>query len=310
MVLLTMTAAMVAAIKKYEQLPEDSNSRQSPENTLELLTVEPSLSSPKIGKPISHGQVIGISKRLRVHSSSSDIHTSNDLQLYSLGKLLQGSQVYTSPPEPKKEPVSSPPSHSTLLLMFSSQTSEYKALMAHLRAEEEARQYERMLSPAPPVESFSQRFPSSSYANLFPSSHERLSNTADNTADDEEITYADVNRQMALIANVLISIICCSVAIWMAASRWSTPKRLGLSMGGSGLVGIAEVAVYAGYLSRLQSAKEKERTRPEVKTVLKTWEVGGGGEEGKDMKPVILPETEKVEHGSHKRMRNRQPHKS
>lgn len=139
--------------------------------------------------------------------------------------------------------------------------------MARLRREEEDRAYERMTNPPLPTETFSQRFPKSSHANLFPQTHEDI-------GEDDEITYADINRQMALIINILVSIVACSVAIWLAARHWSTPSRLGLSMGGSGAVAVAEAVVYAGYLRRLKEAREKGKKEVEVKEIIKTWVIG------------------------------------
>jgi hypothetical protein len=62
-------------------------------------TTEPSLSDPKVGNPISHGQVIDISKQMR----------SEALQPSRLEELLRGSRVYIPPPKPKPEPVSGIP---------------------------------------------------------------------------------------------------------------------------------------------------------------------------------------------------------
>ena len=140
--------------------------------------------------------------------------------------------------------------------------------MARLRREEEDRIYERMTSPPFPTETFTQRFPNSAHNNLF--------NTSQTDAvEDDEISYADINRQMALIINILISIVACSVALWLAARHWSTPSRLGLSMGGSGMIGIAEVVIYAGYLRRLKEAREKGKKEVELKEIVKTWVIGG-----------------------------------
>ena len=150
--------------------------------------------------------------------------------------------------------------------------------MAHLRREEEAREYERMINPPPPLETFQQRFPNSNGAKLFSAS------TAD-IGEDDETTYADINRQMALIINVLVSIVACSVAIWLAARHWSTPSRLGLSMGGSGMVGVAEVVVYAGYIRRLKEARKKGKNKIEIKEIIKTWVIGGE-EQDKPMSTV------------------------
>ena len=142
--------------------------------------------------------------------------------------------------------------------------------MARLRREEEARAYEQMINPPIKAETFAQRFPASQNAKLFPARTQ-----LETDENDDEITYSDINRQMALIINIIVSILACSVAIWMASSHWSTPKRLGLSMGGSGLIGIGEVVVYAGYLRRLKEAQEKGKKHVEVKEILKTWVIGG-----------------------------------
>lgn len=144
--------------------------------------------------------------------------------------------------------------------------------MARLRREEEARAYEKMINPQPAAESFAQRFPTSPHAKLFPASSRSIAE------DEDEITYADINRQMALIINIMVSIVACSVAIWLAASHWCTSKRLGLSMGGSGVVAVAEVVVYAGYLRRLKEAKEKGKKEVETKEIIKSWVIGGVGE--------------------------------
>jgi hypothetical protein len=129
--------------------------------------------------------------------------------------------------------------------------------------QEEQRQYERMINPAPRAETFGQRFPGSMPA---------PGPFAQNTVDDiDEVSFADVNRQMILIINVLVSIVCCSVAIWMAARRWSVPQRLGLSFAGSTIVAVAEVAIYLGYIHRIKDAKAVEAKRIETKEILDTW---------------------------------------
>lgn len=157
--------------------------------------------------------------------------------------------------------------------------------MARLRREEEARSYERMINPPPPAETFAQRFPMSSAAHAFASSQQPI-NSSDPESDD--VTYADIDRQMALIFNVLISIVACAAAIWMAAKWWSTPARLALSFSGSLLVGVAEVVVYSGYIRRVGDAKGKEKSIKEVKEIVNTWVVGGG--EGDEPVPIVLKE--------------------
>jgi hypothetical protein len=57
--------------------------------------VEPSLSDPKLGNPISHGQIIDLSKALKCLEAKPN----------ALDTLLRGSKVYVPPPKPKPEPV-------------------------------------------------------------------------------------------------------------------------------------------------------------------------------------------------------------
>jgi TMEM199 family protein len=136
--------------------------------------------------------------------------------------------------------------------------------MERLRRDEEARAYDRMLNPPPKPETFAQRFAASPHSRVNPIA-------LDFKDEEEEMTYADINRQLTLIINILVSIIACSVAIWIGARHWSTPKRLGLSMTGSGVVAIAEVVIYNGYITRLKEAKQKERKKVEVKKISDTW---------------------------------------
>ncbi|RDW68065.1 hypothetical protein BP6252_09461 [Coleophoma cylindrospora] len=223
-----------------EQRDATENTIQSEQDKLDELT-----RNPEVGNPISHGQILEISRNLKLQG----------VTLFSLDVLLRGSKVYIAPPKPKAEP-----------------TPEYKALMARLRREEEIRAYERMINPPPPMETFNQRFPTSSAAYAFSSNHE----TKEDTEDD--LTYADVDRQITLILNVLVSVVACAGGIWVIARWWSTPARLAVSMLGSLLVGVAEVVVYMGYIRRIGDAKGKAKKLNEVKEVINTWVVGAGEE--------------------------------
>ena len=93
--------------------------------------------------------------------------------------------------------------------------------------------------------------------------------------DPDPISFSDVNRQLTLIANVLVSVIACSIAIWVTAWHWAAPARLALSLLGSAAVAAAEVAIYMGYLRRVGEAKQREGATREAKEVLETWVVGG-----------------------------------
>ncbi|KAI4750496.1 hypothetical protein E4T52_11887 [Aureobasidium sp. EXF-3400] len=152
---------------------------------------------------------------------------------FRLDTLLKGANIYVPPPKPKPQP-----------------TAEYTALMARLRREEENIAYQRLINPT---------------SSIPEPARIRVED------EEDEVTYTDVNRQLALIINVLVSIIACSVAIWIAARHWSVPQRMALSMFGSGTVAFAEVAIYMGYLRRIKDAKQVEGKRTETKEVVETW---------------------------------------
>ena len=140
--------------------------------------------------------------------------------------------------------------------------------MQRLRQQEEQREYERMINPLPEKESFGQRYPNAAGASFNPNAYHGQTGN-DGVADD--VTYQDVDRQVALIINVLVSIIACAVALWIVARHWSVPQRMALSMGGSLTVAAAEVAIYLGYIRRIEEAKGKEVKKIEKKEVSETW---------------------------------------
>lgn len=263
MVLLSMTPAIVAAVKIYLDGGERTPSAD-----------EPPLGEPAVGKPISHGQIIDIAAYLKKNKGATE-QRSQDGEGMSirLADLLRGSSVYIPPSQPKPEP-----------------TPEYKALMARLRKEEEARSYERMLKPPGPVESFSQRFANSPQGFLF--------GTDTTSADDDEMTYQDVDRQLTLIINILVTVVACSIAVWTAARRWDTPQRLALSMSSSIVLAIAEVVVYWGYINRLQDARTKEKKRVEKKEITETWVIEPRKGESQSVKDVIVATPAESTYGS------------
>jgi len=102
-------------------------------------------------------------------------------------------------------------------------------------------------------------------------SNVHTSTLGDNHLEEDEVTFSDVNRQLTLIINVLISILSCSVVLWLVAWHWSTVNRLLLSMTGSVVVAVAEVGIYMGYIRRVGDAKKKEKGKMEEKVVVDTW---------------------------------------
>lgn len=92
MVLLTMTPAIVAAVEIYTQHGDYTQSYG-----------EPSLDSPATGDPISHGQLVDISKYLRSNPEKAEREGSRIST--HLSELLRGSTIYIPPPSPKPEKV-------------------------------------------------------------------------------------------------------------------------------------------------------------------------------------------------------------
>ncbi len=67
---------------------------------------EPSLDQPVEGNPISHGQLIEISKKLKqIREEAEDREAHDDNVICHLDGLLRGSRIYVEPPKPKVEPV-------------------------------------------------------------------------------------------------------------------------------------------------------------------------------------------------------------
>ncbi|KAF5233729.1 hypothetical protein FAUST_7980 [Fusarium austroamericanum] len=240
-----MTSSIVEALATV-QPPEtpDSEDHDSENETQESPqpTNEPSLDDPQIGKPISHGQIVDLWKRSKVQDDAN----------YTLEQLLRGASVYIPPPPPKPEP-----------------SPEYKALMARLRRQEEARSYERMMNPAPKHETFKDRYPFSAAAFA-----EANRPTSASDIGEEDIAMEEVHKQVTLIINFLVSIAGVAGTLWVTARWWSLPARLFLTMGGSILVAIAEVVVYNAYLWKMDEGRKKLGKVKEVREVVESWTVG------------------------------------
>ncbi|KAH8668748.1 endoplasmic reticulum-based factor for assembly of V-ATPase-domain-containing protein [Xylariales sp. PMI_506] len=270
MVLLTMTASIVEALTILQNDNESAAASASQTANTESSdsSKQPSLEDPAVGNPILHGQVIDLWKAMKAQERHD----------YSLESLLRGASVYIPPPPPKPEP-----------------TEEYKALMARLRREEEQRTYERMLNgTAGPAftstrESFARRFPtaSMSMADSFAEANRPHRNS---DLGDDTIDHGEVQKQVTLIINFLVSIAGCAGAIWMAARWWSTTARLFLTLGGSIIVAIAEVAVYSAYSWRMEEGNKKQKELQEKKQVVRTWVVGEESKtEGQSEPALIIP---------------------
>lgn len=97
MVRLTITPAILRALEELqvrEQIPEALGEAS-----------EPSLDKPATGNPITHGQIIAISKAWKEIQTNVTNDDPDTIVSYHLDDLLRGSKVYVEPPKPKAEPV-------------------------------------------------------------------------------------------------------------------------------------------------------------------------------------------------------------
>ena len=94
MVRLTITPAILRALEELQHTGHVPQAQG-----------EPSLEQPAIGNPITHGQIISISKTLKEIKTNATDSSGEDKVPYHLDDLLRGSKVYVEPPKPKAEPV-------------------------------------------------------------------------------------------------------------------------------------------------------------------------------------------------------------
>lgn len=108
MVRLTMTLEIVRAL---ERLQNDGHIAE--------LCEDPPSNEPAVGKPISHEQIIAISKILKSTNENAQDEQNAGYVSHHLDSLLRGSQIYIEPPKSKKEPVAySMPSLSCTVLLI------------------------------------------------------------------------------------------------------------------------------------------------------------------------------------------------
>ncbi|KAI5305180.1 hypothetical protein KEM56_005080 [Ascosphaera pollenicola] len=211
---------------------------------------------------ISHTQLIALSRYLQSQNVAQDDVPQED---HSLNRLLRGSGVYIPPPPPKPK---------------TEKTPEYLALMARLRAEQEAKDYQQML--------------------LGKSMHDSNPIFANTTPHGVGLSLPEEeedNLDPSLVINILVSVIFTGFAVYWAISNFrvpgpllsflsptsaaatypgahsTQPARVFISLFAGIVVGIAEVVVYASYLRKVKAAKLKEKSLVEKKTVVREFEI-------------------------------------
>ncbi|KAL3468513.1 hypothetical protein BJX64DRAFT_7758 [Aspergillus heterothallicus] len=281
MVRLIATPPILSAL---EAIPTSSREKLNLPDTLDL------------GNPIAHDQIIRISRYFRDKESSPDTLVSSKFtdRSFDLDSLLHGTKLYIPPPPPKPEP-----------------SPEYLALKARLLAAAESDAYNRMLQPQPT------QVPNSS-PDIFASSTPLLAalhDTNPNSGSDSE--YKDPLTP-SLVLNIFLSVLITGFSVYWALTSFQTPEMLILTIvsmwspGGRGslhsqrsgsasepirvllslfaalAVGVAEVAIYAIYLGKVEQAREKEKKTKERKSVLQTDEVRAKKTVAEDA-PVPVP---------------------
>lgn len=176
--------------------------------------------------PTAHQALVSISRIARQYG----------LENCTLDSLLRGTKVYRPPPPPKPEP-----------------SPEYLALMARLRAEQEAKEYRNLVAK-----------------------DNGTGTQGDNVAatdleDEDPITPS-------VVLNVLLSVIMCGLAMFQMTRWWNNDAwRVLTSMLVAVVVGVAEVVVYASYVRKVKRGKEREKQKLERKVVV--GEYNGPGDE-------------------------------
>lgn len=170
--------------------------------------------------------------------------------------------------------------------------------MARLRREEEARAYDRMLNPPDlPTASFDP------YAAVH-----KPSNALDADTDDAIAAVAkELNQQLMVVLNVLLSVFGTAAAVWWAARWWNPAARVLLALGAAIVVAVADVVIFWVFAWRVGGGRKREGEREEVREVVKTWVVGGEGTEAKaEVETKVIGEGED-EASTSLRRRNRPP---
>ncbi|KAL2868605.1 TMEM199/VMA12 family protein [Aspergillus lucknowensis] len=268
-----------------------------------------------LGNPITHEQIIRISRYFR-DKSDSDAGTDRS---YDLDSLLRGTKLYIPPPPPKPEP-----------------SPEYLALKARLLAAAESDAYNRMLHPN------TSNLAANSNSNtpdIFTTSTPSLAALHDTKSSNWDAdTGADADYRdpltPSLVLNIFLSILITGFSVYFALTSFQTPEALISTIssawswsrpsghaggrrpslhnkggGGGGAsepvrvllsifvalaVGVAEVVIYAIYLGKIEKAREGEKKLKERKSVIGREEVRARPRVSEDSVPVPVGKNEEV----------------
>ncbi|CCE79461.1 Piso0_001526 [Millerozyma farinosa CBS 7064] len=134
-------------------------------------------------------------------------------------------------------------------------SKEYVEYMNHLRMEEKANEFDRLVNKR---SEFQTLYDYSSKDSLTPSQE-----------------HKQVKSQITTIFNIFISVASVTYAIWYwtnSSMRLNDAYRVLLCLFFGLIVLVAEVFVYMSYLNKVEEAKIKERSKKETKKVVKSFE--------------------------------------
>jgi hypothetical protein len=163
-----------------------------------------------------------------------------------------------------------------------------------------------MLKAPPTRETFAQRFPTAPMT-MADSFAEANKPSRKSDMGDDSISHGDIQKQVTLIVNFLVSIAGCAAAIWMCAQWWSTTARLFLTLFGTIVVAVCEVAVYSAYSWRMEEGDRKQRDMKEVKQIVQTWVIGDDDNTNKEGYEPILVQPKQYDADTSLRKRTNAP---
>lgn len=155
-----------------------------------------------------------------------------------LSALLRSTEVYF-PDEELRRPPKKPPG--------------YEQLMRRLRAAEQEREYQRMLSPEQQA---------------------RAARSTDARAAPGEIKA--VKEQLATIVNVLVSVVAVAWALWTWSRAWPVAARTLLALAGAIAACAADAAIYLGYHRKVGEARKAERAKVERREIKQAFVLSPG----------------------------------
>lgn len=180
--------------------------------------------------------------------------------------------------------------------------------MARLRREEEARAYDRMLNP-PELPHLPPNAPFDPYAAV----HKPADPLDNADGDGIAVVAKELNQQLMVVLNILLSVFGTAAAVWFASRWWSVTARVFLALGASILVAVADVVIFSGFVGRIREGKGRGKKEDDVREVVGTWVVGGPGEkleaeepvDGQESKAKVMAEA--TEENTNLRRRNKAP---